>query len=146
MKHFMPLNKKKKKAFGAMHSLLWLKEGLYLMIRSEPVIICAQNLRPFKCLQVQSQVFPFFFRNISTRSSPCGWFLLSPVVLSHPPSMTLYFPLYPLNDLPRLWANTLPPSYKSRFLPLCHYIKQDGPSHTLGNGLFNLTEAKSSPK
>lgn len=44
----------KKKAFGEMHSLLWLKEGLYLMIRSEPVIICAQNLRPFKCLQVQS--------------------------------------------------------------------------------------------
>ena len=37
-----------------MHSLLWLKEGLYLMIGSEPVIKCAQNLRPFKCLQVQS--------------------------------------------------------------------------------------------
>lgn len=53
MKHFMPLNKKKK-ASGVMHSLLWLKEGLYLMIRSEPVIMCAQNLRPFKCLQVQS--------------------------------------------------------------------------------------------
>lgn len=67
MKHFMPFKQERKRHFGGHTLCSGFKEGLYLTIGSKHVIICAQSLRPFKCLQVGSLAFGF--KSSSARST-----------------------------------------------------------------------------